>query len=84
MLIAPTVARQQEYAELPEKTDRSSTAPPMVTYTYNETNGAAEKLSTTVEGKTKTVTGVYHTRGDYRDASEDRRKLAVEVGELSQ
>ncbi len=49
------------------------TALPTVTDEYNGKTGALEKQSTTTEGKTKTITSVYNTRGQletYTDADE--------------
>jgi RHS repeat-associated protein len=50
------------------------TALPTVTDEYNETTGVLEKQSTTTEGKTRTITGVYNSLGEltsYTDADEN-------------
>ena len=63
-------------------TSSVGTALPTVSYTYNETNGATEKLSTTVEGKTKTITSLYNTHGElisYTDADENTTSYEYDI-----
>ncbi len=60
-----------------ETTSTANTALPKVTNEYNSTTGVLEKQSTTVEGKTKTVTSKYNTLGqrtEYTDADGNTAK----------
>jgi RHS Repeat len=60
-----------------ETTSSADTALPKVTDTYNAKTGLLEKQSTTVEGKTKTITAVYNTLGqmtEYLDADNNIAK----------
>ncbi len=60
-----------------ETTSTANTALPKVTNEYNSTTGVLEKQSTTVEGKTKTVTSKYNTldqRTEYIDADGNTTK----------
>ncbi len=60
-----------------ETTSTADTALPKVTNEYNATTGVLEKQSTTVEGKTKTVTSKYNTLGqrtEYTDADGNTAK----------
>jgi RHS repeat-associated protein len=58
------------------------TALPTVNYEYNEATGAVEKESTTVEGKTKTITSVQNKLGElesYTDADENTSTFAYDI-----
>ena len=56
---------------------------PAVTDRYSKTTGALIEQSTTVEGKTKTITSVYNTLGElekYTDANSGTTKYTYETG----
>jgi RHS repeat-associated protein len=63
-------------------TSTIGTALPTVTDTYNTETGSLEKQSTTVEGKTKTITSVYNTLGEltsYTDADENTSTYKYDI-----
>ncbi|HWY18310.1 MAG TPA: RHS repeat-associated core domain-containing protein [Solirubrobacteraceae bacterium] len=80
-----TKTETYDSAGRPETEAFSSTvgkALPTVTYAYNATSGAPEKQSTTVEGKTKTVTRVENKLGElesYTDADENKTTYEHDV-----
>ncbi|MGH2853966.1 MAG: RHS repeat-associated core domain-containing protein, partial [Solirubrobacteraceae bacterium] len=65
-----------------EETSTTGTALPKISYEYNSETGTPIKQSTTVEGKTKTITNTYNALGQltsYTDADENTATYKYDI-----